>query len=145
MPLLKRSLFLTYLVSNGPNGWLSDFFHKPNEYWSASFELPITTHEMVIRGFRKLGRSSQKIQKFTSNKIKRWSRDHVIWYLEAEFQSHWTGFDSWLHHLRTVRVGQVAFFSGPQFPHWKRWLLIVLIINRTYLIEPLWETRKWHM
>lgn len=49
-----------------------------------SSELPITTHEMVIRGFRKLGRRPQKIQSSSLIRLKG-ETDYVIWYLEAEF------------------------------------------------------------
>lgn len=118
-------------------GWLSDFLYKLNEYWSVSSELLIISHKMVIREFRELVIRSQENQMFTSKKRK--GEAGTMSCLEFGLQSHQTGFDSWFYHLRTVWTGS---FSGPQFPYWKMWLLIVLAINGTYLIGSLWETRS---
>ena len=46
--------------------WLSDFFHKLNEYWSVSSELLTINQEMVIKGYRELIIRLQENWKLTS-------------------------------------------------------------------------------
>lgn len=132
----------TWVPLTGQMSWLSDFLHNLNEYWSVSSELLIINHKMVVRESRELVIRPQENQTFTSKKRRgeAGTMSCGVWKLDSRAQLG-LGPDSTTFKC----MNWASSFSGPQFPHWKMLFLIVLVINGTYLIGPLWKTRKWCM